>query len=104
MTMDRISRGTPIKATKSEQEAFLSMLERDDALRKDIETSMGISLLAMSPGQKLGALEDYFLAGKTFAAVNATTRAKLEAHTLAEQSRSHSTPSQPASPSREDAA
>lgn len=88
MPLDRISRGTPIKATKSEQEALLAAVDRNPTLRADIEAALGRTLTGLTVGAKLLALEEHFLAGKTLAAVNAATRAHLETHTLAEQARS----------------
>lgn len=88
MPQNRISRGSPLRASRSEQEALLAAVGRNPQLRADIEAVLGLSLADGSVGQTLGALEDYFAAGKALAAVNASTRAHLEAHQLADQTRS----------------
>lgn len=88
MTTNRLSRGAPTRATRSEQEALVAAADHDPAFRVVLEAHLGLAWDALTFGRKLLALEEHYERGKALAAMNTSTRAVLEARALADQMRS----------------
>lgn len=78
MATRRISRGTPAMLTVDEQRAFVTSVNKDPALRRDIETLLDIKWAPLKFGQKLLAIGQYMETGRALTAMVGASRARKD--------------------------